>query len=98
MTWNQACWQWLSINKNGIPKELFLLYSKNESQLKCVKNDFDAQCVHINFKTYVYNIISRIDTRCLLYRQELILRGTDTNNASEVMFHLLKDIALDQNF
>ena len=40
-------------------------------------------------------MISRIDTWYLLYRQQLILRGTDTNNFSEVMFHILKYISLN---
>ena len=41
-------------------------------------------------------MISQIDTWFLLYRQQLILRGTDTDNFSEVMFHILKDIPLER--
>lgn len=41
-------------------------------------------------------MMSRIESWCLLYRTNLILRGTDTNNYSEVMFRLLKDIPLER--
>lgn len=40
--------------------------------------------------------MERADTSCLLYRQHLPLRGTDTNNYIEVIFRLLKDIPLER--
>lgn len=33
---------------------------------------------------------------CMLYRKQLLLRGTNTNNYTEITFRLLKDIALDR--
>lgn len=30
-----------------------------------------------------------------MYRKQLLLRGTNTNNYTEITFRLLKDIALD---
>lgn len=41
-------------------------------------------------------MIDRIEMWCLLYRNDLMVRGSDTNNYTEVMFRLLKDIPLER--
>lgn len=73
-----------------------ILYSKTSTDLENSKQDFFDNCKHENFKTYVENMLTRIEECAVFYRQDLPLRGTDTNNYTKVMFRLLKDILLER--
>ena len=101
----KACWRWLLMTKNAVLKEktqqyyvMFknILYSKTSTELESSKQYFFDNCDHENFKKYVKNMLTRIQEWALFYRQNLPLRGTDTNNYTEVMFRLLKDIPLER--
>ncbi|KAJ8912471.1 hypothetical protein NQ315_014571 [Exocentrus adspersus] len=101
----KACWKWIQISKNGIPKEdsqrayvIFrnILTCQTEEELSNAKKQFEQFSKYPKFTKYVESMLERIELWCLLYRRNLMIRGTNTNNYIEVTFRLLKDIALER--
>lgn len=72
------------------------MYSKTEDEFSFNKNEFLTECKHENLKKYIENLFLRAEVWCLYYRRTQILRGTDTNNFSELIVRLLKDIPLER--
>lgn len=105
----KAVCKWLSLIKNKIDKavrqtlyHLFrnILLSKIKTKMEESIKEFQgsAMCAkYPQYKNYIQNMINNsLESWCLVFRQHLMIRGSETNNYIEVMFRLFKDISLER--
>lgn len=101
----KAAWKWIQTGSHGILKEdQQLTYKLFRNILIAIDNQgfdeaikfFHQNCKYPSFVKYVENLLKKKEMWCMLYRNQLLLRGTNTNNYTEITFRLLKDIALDR--
>lgn len=102
----QAMWRWLWNSHHGIvlpdrSKLIFLVkdmvFACSQEDLEkcyaCALNDATAS-KYDNFRKYIQNIWDRRNQWSLALRQDLPMRGNNTNNISEAMVRVMKDTIL----
>jgi hypothetical protein len=104
----QQVWRWLHEKKNGITIEdrptLLLsfkqiLYAESEDDLHNSFDDLissDVASKYANFKKYVTDVFEDREACALCYRDDLPMRGNNTNNLCEAQFLVIKDDVLNR--
>ena len=104
----QQVWRWLHDKNHGIPLAdrphlllLFkhILYAESENEMedlyKILKNDVTAK-TYPNFLNYVKDVYTDKQLWALCYREDLPMRGNNTNNYCESQFLVIKDEILNR--
>ena len=104
----QQVWGSLHEKKNGIAMEdrpalllLFkeILYAESEDKLQDSFDNLissDVASKYVNFKKYATDVFEDREAWALCYRDELPIRGNNTNNLCEAQFLVIKDEVLNR--
>jgi hypothetical protein len=104
----QQVWRWLHEKKNGITMEdrpilllsfKHILYAESEVDLQDSFDNLissDVASKYANFKKYVTDVFEDCEAWALCYRDDLPIRGNNTNNLCEAQFLVIKDGVLNR--
>ena len=104
----QQVWRWLHEKKNGITMEdrpalllLFkeILYAESEDKPQDSFDNLmssDVASKYVNFKNDATDVFEDCEAWALSYRDELPIRGNNTNNLCGAQFLVIKDKVLNR--
>ncbi|KAK3922591.1 Protein FAR1-RELATED SEQUENCE 11 [Frankliniella fusca] len=101
----QQEWTWLLTAKNQVEvsqRQSFIssfkkiMYSKTTEELEESIMDFNSRVTHKSYNKRVNDFLDRKKEWVSLFRQDLLMRGHQTNNYSEATIRILKDVILQR--
>ena len=97
----QAVWRWLWDSKHAVNKEVrphyfflvkAMLFAQSEADIEMRFQSFLDECAsHPRFIKYITHLYSRKTEWALCFRNNLLLRGNNTNNYCEAAMKIFKD-------